>query len=97
MLSRLGQWLTKRSLWITNACVDQQRDSVDECPEYNHDLLDPSVEYLRLMIKISIIAGLVIDLICLKYRKVADILLYYESVSYLIFLLVPNKQYLELS
>ena len=58
-------------------------------------MLDSMTEYLRLIIKISIILGLVLDLICYKYRNLADAFLYQESLFYICVLLVPTKIYLE--
>ena len=43
-------------------------------------MLDPIVEYLRLIIKISIVLGLILDIACYKYRYLANVILYYEGI-----------------
>ena len=55
------------------------------------------VENLRFIIKSSIIIGLVIDLICYKYRNLANCLLYWESALILVYYLVPSPDYVNSS
>ena len=67
------------------------------CPDYNHDLLNPIVDVVRWVIKIGIVLGLVLDIACFKYRHLANLILYYESIQYILVFLIPSKTYLELS
>lgn len=88
-LSRLGQWLTDKSMWL--------HECDETCPSYDHELLDENANLLRNIFKGCIVVGLVIDLVCYKFRNLADAILIFESVSFVIFLLIPTKTYLELS
>ena len=67
------------------------------CPDYNHDILDPISDYVRLLLKIGIVFGLVLDIACYKYRNLANIILYKESVWQLLLLLVPVRSQLEMT
>jgi len=88
-LSRIGQWLTNQSMWL--------QDCDNTCPNYDHDLLDSNKNILRTIFKSCIVIGLIIDIICYKYRNLADIILCFEGIVFVIFLLIPNETYLELS
>ena len=76
--------------------MQQQQLTATTCPEYNHDVLDPIVDYVQLILKVGIILGLILDLVCYKHRNVANVFLYWESSWHLLLLLVPTKYYIEL-
>ena len=65
------------------------------CSEYNHDIVDPILNYVQLFLKISTVLGLVLDIACIKYRNLANVILYWESIFHLIVLFVPSRTYLE--
>ena len=48
------------------------------------------VDYLTLAIKIIIVGGLFLDLVCFKYRSLAHIFIYYENILMLVFYMVPS-------
>ena len=68
-----------------------------DCPEYNRDLLDPMVPTLRTLVKITIVLGVVLNLLIFKYRNLANLILYFETISSTIYTMVPTRQYLELT
>ena len=84
-----------------------------DCPEYNRDLLDPMVPTLRMLVKITIVLGVVLDLLIFKYRKMiftalhmiyyidyrnlANLILYFETISSAIYTMIPARKYLELT
>ena len=62
---------------------------MSDCPEYNKDLLDPMVPTLRMLIKITIVLGVVLNLLIFKYRNLANLILYFETISSTIYTMVP--------
>ena len=93
-LFRLINWIYGTSAWLGNECINDI-DNKNDCPPYNRAILDPMTPVLRNLARITIILGLVLDLVIIKYRKASLIILYYESVVYSIYSLIPTRNYLE--
>ena len=91
---RLINWIYGTSAWLGNECINDI-DNKNDCPSYNRAILDPMTPVLRNLARITIILGLVLDLVIIKYRKASLIILYYESVVYSIYSLIPTRKYLE--
>ena len=51
---------------------------------------------MRVIIGTSIIIALLLDILCYKYRRLSQAILYYEGAVSLIFTLIPSRYYLEL-
>ena len=51
---------------------------------------------VKVIIGSSIIIALLLDILCYKYRRLSQAILYYEGASSLIFTLIPSRYYLEL-
>ena len=49
-------------------------------------------DYFVVIIKIGILGGCILDLVCLKYRKLAHIYLYFESLFSVAFYLITTPQ-----
>ena len=91
-MHRLNRWLSGKATWQEEACEHTVEEQ--ECPEYNRDLLDPIQPVVKIIIPIIIVVNLILDLACIKYRKLAQLFLYIESVTYLIMSLTPASQFL---
>ena len=68
-----------------------------DCPKYNRELLDPITPTVRIIVKITIILGVLLNLSIIKYRNLANLILYFESIASTIYVLIPTKEYLEFS
>ena len=51
---------------------------------------------VRIMIVTGIILGLILDMVCYKYRRLANLILYIEGVHGLLFTMIPSTYWLEL-
>ena len=66
------------------------------CPDYNRDLLETIKPTVKVIIGTSIIVALLLDILCYKYRRLSQAILYFEGAASLIFTLIPSRYYLEL-
>ena len=57
---------------------------------YNTTIMDPMEPSMRIILFILIIAGLFLDILCLKYRSIANAFIYLECAIRVIAMLIPN-------
>ena len=57
---------------------------------YNKTLMDPIEDYARFTVQALIIIGALMDIICMKWRHIADWLLYHECLIRSVALLIRN-------
>ena len=53
-------------------------------------MMDPMEPVLRMTLVVSVIIGTLLDIICLKKRGLANVLIYFECVTRLIASMIPN-------
>ena len=92
-LAKLNHWISGKSLWLSDTCIDEVTQ--DGCPKYDRELLNPMVSTLRLVIKISIVLGLLLDVMCFKYRSLTQMILPYENFVLSFYIMVPTEFYLK--
>lgn len=59
--------------------------------DYNEALMDPLEHYARFALQILIVAGSILDIACLKWRHIANWLLYHECLLRCVALLIRNR------
>ena len=89
---RLGSWMMGTSLWLSDECQNGEI----ECPEYNRELIDKVTPTVRVYIMASIIFSALLDILCYKYRNLANFIIYLESFNEVAYNIVPTKEYLEM-
>ena len=92
--ARAFNWAYGKSAWRDNECIDDV-EGLTDCPKYNRELLDPITPTVRIITKITIILGVLLNLSIIKYRNLANLILYFESIASTIYVLIPTKEYLE--
>ena len=69
-------------------CDDEiEKDCIGE---YNTQLMDPIEPYTRVLIKILIVLGAILDLACFKWLRLVNLAFYLECITRLVALLMPN-------
>ena len=109
---RLVNWFTGAASWSTVKCrqaaehegeilaedqkVDSQGNVLDDCPNYNVELLEKFKPYTRIALGTLLVLCLVLDVIAYKYRWVCQSFLYIEGLLFILFPLVPNSFHIEM-
>ena len=87
---RLFQLLFSHGSWFEKKQVCTE-DVTEKCiPEYNEDLMDPLEDGTRFLVKILVVAGILLDLLCIKYRNLANMYMYLECFTQWIVTFIPN-------
>ena len=61
----------------------------DEIEELNHDFVDKSESALRGALLTLIIFGVLLDILCWKYRRYSELIIYYELIRIMVQAFVP--------
>lgn len=70
-------------------CDDEK--PIDNCVgEFNETLMKDSEATLRLLLKVIVIIGLLHAIVCIKWRKLANLILYYECFTRILVTFIPN-------
>ena len=99
---RIYALVTGTDQWLTEDDCYEYEDSSqttlrDVCPEYNKELLVALTPATRVLISIIFIFGLIIDILCFKYRSLAQTLCYVEGLIQFIYIMIPTKNYMLIS
>ena len=67
-----------------------------DCTAYNKELLDRVHIYFRYIAGVLSGIGLIIDILAIKYRFLANYLIYLESIIVVLVFFLPTKSYIEM-
>ena len=90
---RLGQLTMMSGAWFAEKCVclDHEIAKDKECVgTYNNDIVDPMEPSLRIILIGLIIVGTLLDLLCYKWRRMANTFIYLECLTRVVAMLIPN-------
>ena len=90
--NKVLQFSIGKSMWLI---ADECSSPDVKCPDYNEELMEPAKKPIQTMWTIGIAVGVLIDVLCYKYREVAHVLCYLETVIYITELGMPLKYVLE--
>ena len=71
------KWVDGEAYWLNDTCIDEIANEIKECPEYNHKFLNSVTPAVRILMGMSIVASLIIDILCYKYRILAQCIIYH--------------------
>ena len=71
---------------------DALQDDGSPCIAYNMELLGSSVGVLDAIVWLLLILGLIMDVLCYKYRYLANAYIYLNMAYYLMSRMVPNSE-----
>ena len=89
---RVYQALTSSGAWLEEKvmCKDQEQCSSECIIEYNEDLIDPIKTKLESLLMLQIIGAAIVDVLAIKYRRLAHLMPYLELLTRLTASLIPN-------
>lgn len=91
-INKVCQFMIGNSLFLKNECISSEV----KCPPYYKELMDPMREPLQIVWIASIFVGLAIDLLCIKWRKMAHSIMYMETFLHVVEMCLPLRHVIEM-
>ena len=82
--------ISSKGLWFQPLVECTDEIEVNCVKEYNKSLLDPTKDSFRYLLNFLVVVAVFIDILCYKWRKLANYLLYLECLTCTVATMFPN-------